>query len=112
MIVLFLDLNLLDWSSDNFLAVCLGPCVYLWNADTGDIHQLLEMENPDEYVSSVSWIKEGNHLAVGTSTSEVQVLKYKLLKMWSGWQRQPESFRISNPSWSFKVRRNLYICIP
>lgn len=25
-------LNLLDWSSDNILAVCLAQTVYLWNA--------------------------------------------------------------------------------
>lgn len=29
-------LNLISWSKDNILAVALGQCVYLWNADTGD----------------------------------------------------------------------------
>lgn len=61
----FADLNLLDWSVNDHL--------YLWNASTGDIQQLLEMENTEEYVSSVAWIKEGNYLAVGTSNAEVQV---------------------------------------
>lgn len=70
---LFSDLNLLDWSVNNHLAVCLGPSVYLWNASNGEINQLLQLENPEEYVGAVSWIKEGNYLAVGTSTGEVQV---------------------------------------
>ncbi|CAH1775934.1 unnamed protein product [Owenia fusiformis] len=66
-------LNLLDWSVNNHLAVCLGGNIYLWNATSGNIQQLLSMENQEDYVSSVSWIKEGNYLAVGTSSSEVQL---------------------------------------
>jgi cell division cycle protein 20 (cofactor of APC complex) len=67
------DLNLVDWSSGNVLAVALDNSVYLWNASSGDILQLLQMEQPGDYVSSVAWIKEGNYLAVGTSNAEVQV---------------------------------------
>ncbi|XP_005866168.1 PREDICTED: cell division cycle protein 20 homolog [Myotis brandtii] len=66
-------LNLVDWSSGNVLAVALDNSVYLWSASTGDILQLLQMEQPGDYVSSVSWIKEGNYLAVGTSSAEVQL---------------------------------------
>ena len=56
------------------LAVCLAGQVYVWNSANGEIQQLMEMEGPDEYVSSVSWINEGNYLAIGTSTSDVQVI--------------------------------------
>uniref|UniRef100_A0A7M4FHY6 Cell division cycle 20 n=1 Tax=Crocodylus porosus TaxID=8502 RepID=A0A7M4FHY6_CROPO len=66
-------LNLIDWSSQNFLAVALDNSVYLWNYASGEIIQLLQMENPDDYVSAVSWIKEGNYLAIGTSNAEVQL---------------------------------------
>ncbi|XP_035393924.1 cell division cycle protein 20 homolog [Cygnus olor] len=66
-------LNLIDWSSQNFLAVALDNSVYLWNCTSGEIIHLLQMEHPDDYVSSVSWIKEGNYLAVGTSNAEVQL---------------------------------------
>jgi cell division cycle protein 20 (cofactor of APC complex) len=69
----FSDLNLLDWSSTNLLAVCLGSRLYLWNASSGEIQQLLEMAVESDYVSSVSWLPDGSHLAIGTSTSEVQV---------------------------------------
>lgn len=67
------DLNLVDWSSGNVLAVALDNSVYLWSASSGDILQLLQMEQPGDYISSVAWIKEGNYLAVGTSSAEVQV---------------------------------------
>uniref|UniRef100_A0A2K5S7H5 CDC20/Fizzy WD40 domain-containing protein n=1 Tax=Cebus imitator TaxID=2715852 RepID=A0A2K5S7H5_CEBIM len=66
-------LNLVDWSSGNVLAVALDNSVYLWSASSGDILQLLQIEQPGEYVSSAAWIKEGNYLAVGTSSAEVQL---------------------------------------
>jgi len=63
-------LNLLSWSDTNVLAVALSQTVYLWNAETGQIDELcnVESEGPDAHISSVSWIQEGGgHLAVGTS---------------------------------------------
>lgn len=54
--------------------MALGSNVYLWNASTGDITQLLQLENQGDYIGSVSWVTEGNILGVGTSTGEVQVL--------------------------------------
>ncbi|XP_077981663.1 cell division cycle protein 20 homolog [Glandiceps talaboti] len=66
-------LNLIDWSCNNHLAVALHGNVYLWNAGNGEIQRLMQMENPEDYVSSVNWIKEGNYLAVGTSCGEVQL---------------------------------------
>ena len=57
----------------NHLAVALGQCVYLWNASSGSIDQLMELEQPEEYVSSLGWVKEGNVLALGTSSGNVQV---------------------------------------
>lgn len=75
------DLNLLDWSSGNILAVALDNSVYLWNAGSGDILQLLQMEQPGDYISSVAWIKEGNYLAVGTSNAEVQVRHVLVLQL-------------------------------
>ncbi|CAH1781720.1 unnamed protein product [Owenia fusiformis] len=66
-------LNLLHWSANNHLVVALGGAVYIWDASDGSISQLFEIENQDEYVSSVQWIKEGNILAVGISTGAVQL---------------------------------------
>lgn len=80
-IILVSDLNLLDWSSTNLLAVCLGSRLYIWNAASGEIQQLLEMDVESDYVSSVSWLPDGNHLAVGTSTSDVQVCFFMQMKM-------------------------------
>ena len=45
-------LNLVDWSSNNHLAVALGAHVYLWNAASGDIHQLCQLGGEEDYVAS------------------------------------------------------------
>lgn len=67
-------LNLLSWGSNNILAVALGQCVYLWNAETGDIEELMALEN-DDYVCSVSWTEtsSASYLAIGTSDAKVQL---------------------------------------
>ncbi|KMQ92753.1 cell division cycle protein 20-like protein [Lasius niger] len=64
-------LNLVDWSNNNILAVALGSNVYLWNAGTGTIEQLFELEN--DYVCSVAWIQEGPYLAVGTTVGNTEL---------------------------------------
>ena len=73
-------LNLLDWSPDNILAVCLAQTVYLWNAVTGDIQQLFDTENDADIVTSVQWMKSNSSgsnnnsiLAIGTSSKQVQL---------------------------------------
>ncbi|XP_039259907.2 cell division cycle protein 20 homolog [Styela clava] len=66
-------LNLIDWSSTNILAVALGESVYLFNTNTGDIQLLLTMNNPEDYICSLSWATDGRHIAVGTSNAEVQL---------------------------------------
>ncbi|XP_061510621.1 cell division cycle protein 20 homolog [Anopheles gambiae] len=65
-------LNLMDWSTDNVIAVALGASVYLWNAATGTIEMLFENEGND-HACSLSWIHEGHILAVGTSAGTVEL---------------------------------------
>ena len=62
----------MSWSSGNQLAVALVNRLFVWNASTGDINQLMELDESD-YICSVSWVKEGSFLGIGTSSGEVQV---------------------------------------
>lgn len=90
-------LNLIDWSSNNILAAALGAHVYLWNAGTGSIDQLLELEGND-YVCSLSWIQDGNCLAVGTTAGTVELWdcsRNKKLRVMEG-----HSARVSSVSWN------------
>lgn len=71
----FADLNLLDWSSSNVLAVSLEKDVYMWNADSGEISSLFFGDDESSYyVSSLAWIqKRGDVLAVGNSRHVVEL---------------------------------------
>lgn len=69
-------LNLVSWSESNVLAVALGQCVYLWEADTGNIKHLLTLRGESDFVTSVSWVRDkGNshYIAVGTNHNVVQL---------------------------------------
>ncbi|KAF3781131.1 Cell division cycle 20-1 cofactor of APC complex [Nymphaea thermarum] len=65
-------LNVLDWGSNNVLAVALGSTLYLWSADTGKVRVLMEVEE-DHYLTSVAWGGDGNTISVGTSNSDIQI---------------------------------------
>ncbi|PIA15287.1 WD40 repeat-like protein [Coemansia reversa NRRL 1564] len=65
-------LNLLDWSVGNALAIGLDQSVYLWNATTGDVSSLCQLEG-EAYIASVKWTADGTYLAIGTSSGDVQI---------------------------------------
>nr|VZH92150.1 unnamed protein product [Spirometra erinaceieuropaei] len=66
-------LNLVDWSSQNILAVGLGTCVYLWNAYTSLVTRLCDFADEADAISSVAWTKKGTHLAVATYRGRVHI---------------------------------------
>lgn len=52
-------LNLIDWSSNNVLAVGLGSCVYTWSAHTSEVKKLCDLadqQTPDS-VTSIAWVQ-------------------------------------------------------
>ncbi|KAF5912077.1 hypothetical protein HPG69_003351 [Diceros bicornis minor] len=67
-------LNILDWNFQNLVAIALGSSVYVWNGENHNGIEHIDLSLTCNYVSSVSWVKEGTCLAVGTSEGEVQVL--------------------------------------
>ncbi|CAN6273295.1 unnamed protein product [Urochloa humidicola] len=64
--------NLLDWSSQNILAVGLGNTTYLWDASRDKVTKLFDLGEDDD-VCSVGWAQSGTHLAVGTKQGKVQI---------------------------------------
>ncbi|KOC68087.1 Cell division cycle protein 20 like protein [Habropoda laboriosa] len=93
-------LNLIDWSESNILAVALGANVYLWNAATGTIEQLLQLEGND-YVCSVAWIQEGPYLAVGTTVGNTELWdcsQTKRVRVMNG-----HAARVGSLSWNSHV---------
>jgi cell division cycle 20-like protein 1, cofactor of APC complex len=91
-------LNLVDWSSQNVLAVGLGSCVYLWSACTSKVTKLCDLASTDDLVTSVAWAQRGVHLAVGTNKGETQLwdtIKVKKIKTMAG-----HSARVGTLAWS------------
>ena len=70
-------LNLLSWGGNNQLAVALSQTVYVWDAASGSIKELMTLETEEDttsHIGSVAWIQEGgSHLAIGTSNNVVQL---------------------------------------
>ncbi len=55
-------LNLIDWSSDNQLAVALGSSIYLWNAAAGSINELVKGDESNGPYTSLQWTADSHHL--------------------------------------------------
>lgn len=74
-------LNLLDWGCNNIVAVALGSTLFLWNAENANIQQLMQTNGEDDYLTSVSWAPDGNHIAIGLNNTEVQLWDATKLKL-------------------------------
>lgn len=79
------------------VAVALNQTVYLWNASSGDIQELLSAQG-DDYITSLSWAADGKHVAVGYSNSLTQI--------WDAERCKPirnlngHAARVSSLSWN------------
>ncbi|XP_059030973.1 cell division cycle protein 20 homolog B isoform X2 [Mustela lutreola] len=66
-------LNTLDWNFQNLVAIALGSSAFIWNGENYNVTENIDLPINCNYVSSVSWVKDGTCLAVGTSEGEVQL---------------------------------------
>jgi len=92
-------LNLVDWGSNDVLAVGLGPSVYLWNRETGKVTTLCSVDC--DTVTSVSWIQRGTHLAIGTNKGLLHIwdtVAQKRLRTMTG-----HTSRISSLAWNAHI---------
>ncbi|CAB4257228.1 similar to Saccharomyces cerevisiae YGL116W CDC20 Cell-cycle regulated activator of anaphase-promoting complex/cyclosome (APC/C), which is required for metaphase/anaphase transition [Maudiozyma barnettii] len=64
-------LNLLSWSRRNILAIALESSLYLWNATSGQVSLLTELEGA--LITSVTWSDDDCHISVGTDNGNTQV---------------------------------------
>ena len=90
-------LNLIDWSTQNYLAVGLSSSVYLWNANNSKVTKLCDLGMADT-VTSVSWSLKGPHFSLGTNSGEVQIWdvnKMKRVRIMHG-----HSNRVSAIAWN------------
>lgn len=91
-------LNLLDWSSQNVLAVALGSTAYLWNADDGSITTLMSSQQRENIITAVSWHGDGSTIGIGLNDGSVQFWDpetQQLIRSISG-----HGARVSSLSWN------------
>eukprot|EP01132_Coremiostelium_polycephalum_P004116 gene4116-5150_t len=93
-------LNLVDWNSQNILAVGLDTSVYLWNGTTSQVSKLCDF-GPNQPVTSVSWIQRGSHLAVGRNDGLVQI--WDAVKKKKVRELQGHTMRVSSLAWNSHI---------
>ncbi len=90
-------LNLLDWNKENIVTVALGQSVYLWNAGTGNIEVLFEDDSTNQ-TCSLAWIQDGNNLAVGKSSGDIEI--WDCAKMKKVRSMKSHQARIGSLAWN------------
>ncbi|KAJ7800429.1 WD40-repeat-containing domain protein [Mycena olivaceomarginata] len=95
-------LNLVDWSSTNFLGAGLGSCVYIWNAHNATVNRLCDLSDSNDSISSVSWVQKGSTLAVGTTSGRLHVYDAERLTLRRTCQ-QAHTQRIGAIAWNAHV---------
>jgi len=60
-------LNLIDWSTQNYLDVGLASSVYLWNDNNSKVTKLCDLGISDS-ATSVSWSLKGPLFGLGTNS--------------------------------------------
>jgi cell division cycle 20-like protein 1 (cofactor of APC complex) len=93
-------LNLIDWSSQNLLAVGLSSSVYLWNANNSKVNKLCDLGMSDS-ATSVSWSLKGPLFSVGTNSGDVQI--WDVVKMKKARTLTGHTNRVGAISWNSSI---------
>ena len=103
-------LNLISWSSDNILAVALGPSVYLYNPSSQKIQELMKLPGPEDYITSVAWSTVpgmSSTIAIAAmSCSDTYGLRNNSIQLWDAQTLQRVQFlrasfgRLSVMAWN------------
>lgn len=65
-------LNLLAWSLTNLLAIGLEDAIYVWNASTGSVGLLCEL-NDRTLVTSLKWSEDGSYISIGKDDGLIEI---------------------------------------
>lgn len=65
-------LDLLAWSLTNLLAIGLENAVYVWNASTGSVGLLCEL-NKNTMVTSLRWSDDGSYISIGKDDGLIEI---------------------------------------
>jgi cell division cycle protein 20 (cofactor of APC complex) len=95
-------LNLIDWSSSNRVAVCLGHSLYIWDAQTGASQQLLthDPEHPWNVLTAVAWSPYGDSIAVGGTDRTIKIWDIASMTCKGELPQDSHESRISALAWN------------
>lgn len=65
-------LNLVAWSLTNLIAIGLENTIYVWNALTGLVGLLCELDN-NTLVTSLRWSDDGSYISVGKDDGSIEI---------------------------------------
>ncbi|KAJ1688006.1 hypothetical protein LUZ63_019396 [Rhynchospora breviuscula] len=94
------QLNLLDWGSNNILAVAVDDTVYLWNATTKSVSKLVTVDGPFYPITSVSWDPDCRRIAIGLNNSHVQLYDPATNKMIRTLQGNHQDLLVGSLAWN------------
>ena len=94
-------LNLLDWGSNNVLAVGLDRVMYLWNSANWQVSSLVDLSKVEktagDYISSIAWSPNADLLSFGTCNGYLQIWDVKAQKLVRLFRHRNQ--RIGSISW-------------
>ncbi|QLG71272.1 hypothetical protein HG535_0B03110 [Zygotorulaspora mrakii] len=89
-------LNLLSWSSKNFLAIALETALYLWNGSSGEVTMLVDYK--DTKITSVVWSDDDCHISVGKEDGNTEIWDIETMSL-VRTMRSNLGVRIGAQSW-------------
>ncbi len=79
-------LNLVDWSSQNLIAIALGTAVYLWDPSDSSIRVLVDLSSSSTPITAVSFSAGGLTLAVGCDNAATLLYDVKTQRRLRCWR--------------------------
>ncbi|CAM0951073.1 unnamed protein product [Alopecurus aequalis] len=95
-------LNVLDWGSKNVVSIALENTLYLWNSSNSSTSELVTVDGDSGPITSVSWSCEGQHIAVGLNSSDIQLWDTSSNRMLRTLRGVHES-RVGSLAWNSSI---------
>ncbi|KAJ3701778.1 hypothetical protein LUZ61_005483 [Rhynchospora tenuis] len=94
------QLNLLDWGSNNIIAIAVDDTVYLWNATTKSISEMMTVDGASYPITSVSWDSDCRRIAIGLNNSYVELYDPATNKLIRTLQGNQQNLLVGSLAWN------------
>ncbi|BBG98174.1 Transducin family protein / WD-40 repeat family protein [Prunus dulcis] len=91
-------MSTMDWGKNNVIAIALGKDLFLWNAENREVHKLLQVDDLNDFPSSVAWSQDAKTVAVGFRRSKLQLWDAETSKLVRSLENHKD--RIASITWN------------